>query len=64
MNGTLRLLVQQVFQIISVDLLRRSIQNILFMDELPKTISGKIKRTQIRKQDSGQDDPDVYGESI
>ena len=35
-----------------------------FMEELPKTISGKIKRAQIRQQDSGQEEPDIYGEDI
>ena len=35
-----------------------------FMEELPKTISGKIKRAQIRQRDSGQEEPDIYGEDI
>ncbi|MDL2224720.1 AMP-binding protein, partial [Eubacteriales bacterium OttesenSCG-928-M02] len=35
-----------------------------FVAELPKTISGKIKRAQIRQEDSGQTEEDRYGESI
>ena len=47
-----------------LDVYKRQPRIIEFMEELPKTISGKIKRAQIRQQDSGQEEPDIYGEDI
>jgi acetyl-CoA synthetase len=33
-----------------------------FVDELPKTISGKIRRVQIRAEDSGKSEGDIIPE--
>jgi acetyl-CoA synthetase len=33
-----------------------------FVNELPKTISGKIRRVQIRAEDSGKDEGDIIPE--